>query len=263
MSDNSRLDQSPLYSPQVQACLNRGAAIAEAMVRNARQAQQYWALWEALNTRLEPDKPLRKALEWHPPAGFAEIRRTLGDAAILATLRVSDNPKNNDALTACLLIGLLHNEDVVEVLNTPAWIGRRCLASDSFIVQFEIAEQPKRIAWLADRVPLKWGTKSFPPDNDELATARATLKDIRDKVIAHTDAGHVDVPTIEEIRHAVRISAEVARTAALIFLGSTGGLHSGVDEATRQYDDFWHFFENGLVATHTAHENAVREMDKL
>jgi hypothetical protein len=260
MSEEPRLDRTDLYSPQVQACLDRGSAIADAMVRNARQAQQYWALWEALNTRLEPDKPLRQALKWHPPAGFGEIRKALGEAAILATLRVSDNPKNNDALTACLLIGLLHNESVTKVLNAPKWIGRRGLP-DGFIVQYEIAEQPRRIAWLTDRVPLNWGIKSLPPDNNELAAARTTLRDVRNKVIAHTDAGHFDVPTVDQIRYAVRITAEVARKAALIFLGSTGGVHSDIADATKQYDDFWHFFENGLVAKHAAHEEAVRELD--
>jgi hypothetical protein len=259
MSNDLRFDQSSLCSPQVQACLDRGVEIAEAMVRNARQAQQYWALWEALNKRLEPEKALRKAMEWHTPAGFADIRRAVGESAILATLRVSDNPKNNDTLTACLLVGLLRNEPVVEVLNSPQWFGRRGLAAGSLIVRHEVAEQPKRIAWLTDRVPLNWGPKAFPPDQNELALARNALKDIRDKVIAHTDAGHVEFPTVDEIRSAVRTTTEVARTAALIFLGSTGGVHSSIENAAREYDDFWHFFESGLVATHTVHEEALRK----
>ena len=228
------------------SCVLRGVEVAEAVVANAHQAIRYWAIWESLNARLEPSSPMRSLIEAHDPPGLAPIRQALGEAAILATLRVSDNPKNDGPLSVCLLSGLLHNENVVEVLTSVEWITDGHTSLERMIHEAEYTAQPARIEWIKERVPQGWGKPSWPPENDELNRARNALKTFRDKRIAHTDRDLVDAPTVDELRQALKITQQVAEMTSLVFLGSTSALHCDSSEWTRQYDGFWHYFERGL-----------------
>lgn len=266
MTSNSKLQRgswSATIGDDVLSCLDRGIEISNALVLNARVAEQYWALWEALNKRLEPNRPLRKAAEWAAPAGFGVLRRSLGESAILAALRVSDNPSST-SLSACVLAGLLHNENVTKVLTSETWFTRKGLTSDHLIVQSEVGFQPKRINWFVDRVPAAWGPREFPPDNDELRRARISLKAFRDKRIAHTDSNFAEAagPTIDDIRAAVRLTKQVALHASLIFLGSTSGAHSKLDETAADMDPLWSYLERGMVAAHDEHELALRGLKR-
>ena len=125
--------------PDVHEIIERGVAMTNRVVENARAARRYWASWEACNDRLKEGSSMRDALRWHTPSGFGEIRDATATAAILATLRVSEHPQRNTQ-SACAISGILWNEAAVEVLTSHDWWDRTAIASA--IVEYEITQQP-------------------------------------------------------------------------------------------------------------------------
>ncbi len=233
-----------------QDLLDRGASITLGVVANAEIARDAWATWEAFNNRLAEGSALSRAAKWHAPEGLGVIRRALAESAILAILRMSDHPKGNDSLSACLLRGLLANDQVVSTLVSEQWIRRDAPNIPEMILDFELSEQPERINWFKRTVPMGWGKSDFGPENRDLENARKSLLTIRHKVIAHSVDGTFDGPTIDQIRDALAISTKVAMQGSLIFLGHTSVLDSDLDQKTRTNDDVWLYFEAGLVDAH-------------
>ncbi len=242
-----------------QELLDRGVSITERAVRNIVSARGTWALWEAFNDRLVEGGALSAALEWHGPPGLAEIRVALAETTVLAILRSSENPQNNDSSSLCLLRGLLANDDVVAALSSEAWIShdKQMLPT---ILHFERSEQPKRIQWFNDRVPLGWGRGYSGADVADLARTRNSLRQIRDKVIAHSSGSGFDAPSIDQVRDALTVTCEIGQRASLIFLGHTSGLDTELFERVRAYDDFWHFFERGLTSAHDEWRSSQRTL---
>lgn len=176
----------------------------------------------------------------------------------MATLRISDS---SQSLTGCLLSGLLRNDQLLKVLVTKEWLAGGQVALDADVIVSELENQPKRIEWFNSVVPLDWGPHQFPPADDTLLVSRNKLKVIRDKVIAHTDKGVFTPPTIGQIRAALIVATEVAKIASLIFLGHTSDLDKDLTDRKRMLDEFWHYFERGVVATHEAWLDQKSKLD--
>lgn len=243
---------------RVRGVLDRGVAISEAIVVNARLARQYWAVWEALNNRLEPGRPLPQALAWHAPAGLGIVRRALAESTIMSVLRVSEGPKS-DRLSACLLSGLLGNEAVADILVSEEWIRR---GSDVLpeIIRIELEEQPRRIEWFKANVPCGWGRGYAPPSEGNLKETRDSLREVRDTWIAHSLDREIDRPSYDKIREALRVASEIAEQASLIFLGHTSGLDADPTDSVRLFDQVWELFERGLVSSHEQWLNEYRKL---
>jgi hypothetical protein len=231
--------------------LDRGEEIAIAMVDNARKATNYWAVWEALNDRLATGRRLPKVLQdWSAPGGTSEVRSSLVESTILATLRVSENPQNSDeSLSACLLCGMLWDEKLVEILCTDEWIAGGVVEPTDFVINFERVRQPKSIDWFKENVPLGWGKNMSRPTNNSLVESRENLREVRNR-IAHSLRGDFDRPTIDQIREAVALAVKISQEASLIFLGHTSGLETDLTDRKRKLDDVWHYFESGFVSAH-------------
>lgn len=240
--------------PDVHEIIERGVAMTNRVVENARAARRYWASWEACNDRLKEGSSMRDALRWHTPSGFGEIRDATATAAILATLRVSEHPQRNTQ-SACAISGILWNEAAVEVLTSHDWWDRTAIASA--IVEYEITQQPKRIEWFRRHVPVGWGKGDVAPEESDLAVSRQSLRKLRDSSIAHSLDREWDAPTIKMIRESVALALEIAKQSSLIFLGHTSGLSEDFSVSTRRADQFWQCFEQGLVAQHERWKDEV------
>jgi hypothetical protein len=234
--------------PAVQDGLQRGETIAHKMVENAKQALASWAVRISFNTRVGPGQKLPLLLESSDLSGVRPgcqiVVSALETSAILAALRISDNAHDNDALTACQLVGLLHNEEIATALCDKSWTNRNGRPETENAS--EVAEQSRRIKWFTDQVPSRWGSKAFPPDSADLMNARSKLKGLRDKHFAHSDGGLTYLPTYGEVENAIIFSTEVARTASLIFLRWDSQLADPLSDQTVWYDQFWATLENGL-----------------
>ena len=249
------------FSKADRELLEKGRLIASRMAANTRAAYMYWGQWEDLNDLLIEGMPLRQALEWHVPTGFGAVRAAIAESTILAILRVSDSPSTNDnTLTACLLADLLKNERVVELLSSLAW-NEEGTQNQQWLVDFEKAEQPKRTAEFLELVPMGWGHTHAPPDRDDLTRARKNLKAIRDKVIAHSDAGEASPPTIDQVRDALRVSFRIAKLGSLIFLGRASGLDQNLKQIIDDPNGTWRYFSRGLVSAHREWLELKRKLD--
>jgi hypothetical protein len=255
----TQLAHLEMFPSAVREMLGRGVATTQIIVANAMLARQYWALWEALNDRLEPGRPLPEALAWYAPPGLGTVRRALVEATILAGLRVSEGP-GEDRQSACVLCSLLWNEDVTKVLVSENWImhGKAVCAPE--IISLELKNQPKRIEWFKSNVPCGWARGDPPPADGKLKETRGSLKDIRDKLIAHSLEGEIDMPCYDEVREALRVATQIAEKASLIFLGHTSGLDASLVGSVRSSDKLWDLFERGLVS---AHQDWLAEHQKL
>lgn len=252
MSSTQLIHQQWLESipPEDRKLLERGKNIATQVVANARDARKFWDVWESLNNRLAPEKPLAQALAWYSPRDLGPIRRAVAEATVLAVLRISDHPKSETA-TACNLAGLLRNERVFELVTHDLWLSGGTLELDSWVLDIEREKQPERISQFLDRVPHGWAKADSLPDDDALHRSRVVLKGMRDKIIAHSDLSKVSLPKVDEVRQALFTSVEIAQLGSLIFLGTTSGLDVIDNDATPS-GDVWHYFEKGLSSDHRA-----------
>jgi hypothetical protein len=253
-------ENSAILTSAQDEVIQTGVWIAERLVQNARNAQRYWSLWEAINARLAEGSELSVALNWHAPAGVNEVRQALAEAVILAVLRATDHPQSNDSLSACRLRGILANDEVVALLTSSGWSKQKGETLPEGLLEFERTEQVNRISWFGDHVPSGWGRGYAQPEKGDLAKLRPALREIRNSYLAHSVAGDFDRPTINQVRAAVELTVGIAKVASLIFLGHTSALETDSRQNISKYDEFWHFFERGLVS---AFEDRNRTCDEL
>lgn len=238
--------------------LERGRAVAERLVENARDATHCWAVWSSLNERLIGGRPMADALQWHVPPGLVVVRQAVMQATVMAILRITDPPRP-ETDTACVLAGLLANNRVIELISSKVHIGRGDAGSDRLIVDFERLNQPSRIKEFKSLVPLGYHRGDRLPDDDRLVKLRTALKGCRDRHIAHSDNRETYMPTVDEVEMALKLSVRVAELASLIFRGHNSGLHLDPKDDYKA-DDVWYYLESGLVAAHQAWKS---EADKL
>lgn len=234
-------------------------SIVERLVQNARDAQRYWSLWEALNNRLTTGTKLSEALAWHVPKGLGDVRRAMVEAAIHAVLRATENPRGDDSLSACRLTSVLGNEDVLAALTSADWSPNEGSKLPSGLREYEQTQQLIRISWFIDHVPAGWGRGYSPPEKGDLSRLRSALRDVRNRHLAHSVAGRFDAPLVDDIRAAVALTVEIAQVASLIFLGHTSGLEVDERENVARNDEFWHYFECGLVSAFADWDRASKQ----
>jgi hypothetical protein len=237
--------------------LTRARNITERMVANIRDAGRFIAVREGFRDLVREPGALTEALSWHTPLGLDEVMRSLAISTILSILRVSENPTSNNSMSGCLLVGVLNNEQIVPLLID----GRRRKRTEDTpdrIFDYEREQQPQRIAEFKSLVPLGWGRPHFPPTDDRLDRARNSLREIRDRAIAHSDARAVIAPDADQIRAGFEITRHITELASLIFLGNTSGLGSNAANENMQKKNIWTFFKDGLVSAHEQWSDEAR-----
>jgi hypothetical protein len=132
---------------------------------------------------------------------------------------------------------------------TEKWITHGAVCSPE-IIRLELELQPQRIEWFKANVPCGWARGDPPPAEGRLKETRQSLIDVRHRLIAHSLEGEIDMPCYDEVREALRVATQIAEHASLIVLGHTSGLDSSPAASVRSSDNFWDFFERGLVSAH-------------
>ncbi|MDZ4841181.1 MAG: hypothetical protein SH859_03415 [Hyphomicrobium aestuarii] len=244
--------------PSIQNTLLRGQQITKRMVANADQALDRWALWEELNEKLVEGSAFAEHVRFADARGLVRIRFLLVEGTVLSTLKVTDHASSNNSLTACLLRGILANDEVVSVLISDEWLASGILPTSSQLLVVERERQPQRLRWFNQRVPMGWSKSDQAPEVFDLKLSRQKLRELRNTSIAHPLESLIDAPTYDDIRDAVDLSRQVARAASLLFLGHASGLDGEMNKRREVVEDFWNVFERGL-----SHSNELQQAPAL
>ncbi len=207
------------------AKLEQARHIAKRVIRDAKQIVHSWAVLSNFQRRIHEDEMVGKWLPIENPSGLIEVIDALYLTAILAFMRMTDNP-GTDRQTACSLVGYLENEAVYRAVTDERWLQEIERQLGWAGVPATSRDQSERIGWLLARVPKGWGRDAVEPGCRQLVDARGALRGLRNHRFAHsTPHINLDWPSVQELAAIMKFAAELSNTVQAIFL---------VDSATLQ-----------------------------
>lgn len=224
------------------------ARIAKRILEEAQGATSVWANWEAINDELIPDKDTSKAVKHLELGALGVIRTALLRDALLAAYRLSAPYKPN-TVTLCTFVQLTAAPTIAAKLGSEQWA--LDLGHHPRIAKHAMTENARRVSRLHSIVVKDW-TKS-PPKDRKLLELREAIKPVRDNFLAHSlDIEGVDHPIIDDIRHMIKLTLELATDMAFVFLGSAVEADKFQEFCRERAAKFWQFaFQAPLEVYHT------------
>jgi hypothetical protein len=228
-------------SGQIDEPMLRAQRLAGRLVREAQDAFQAWANWEAINSALGSNSELGEAIHHSEMTALGPVRMALIRDALRGAYRLSDpfdkkKGEHKDRITLCRLVDFLNFEDNRKRVSGKDWaldIGHRPLAADS-----AAGLNAERVAKLQSLILTVWG--NTPPPNSEIYNLRTILKPVRDRILAHAlDDSDIDHPTINQMQRFIALTLDLCTDMALLFVGSCVETESFKTFSHVQAENFW------------------------
>jgi hypothetical protein len=222
-------------SGQLDPTIEKKRELIKRLLQEAQAAYMTWAHWDAINNQLA-NKSTKDALDYFGLYSLGTVRSALARDALLAALRLSDEPAK-DKISLCSVAAWLDLDDVAARLSNPQWaldLGHRPRVAEAAAKKNAKAVDDFR----ATVLPTWLGNTT--PKCSELLHLRTVLRDVRDTRIAHflTRAPKVD-PTCEQIGRLLDLTLTLATDLAFVLLGGEVDAKSFKDHAHKEADKLW------------------------
>ncbi len=211
-----------------------GGSVADTAMRlrnEMRIVTANWAMVEAFNAKFEA---FRDDLVVHAAWQAAKFSvRAVARDTIMTLMRLTDGSGSKHELqTFSAIVGAFDGKTPLEIV--------RATGATEAGVQYGLA-------FLRERVPMRWGKNEDVPSNRELTDIRETLRPIRDRLIAHAMV-HTSIDLrrdMPQVRAFLRITAELSDAVCLVCNVPRDDLQARWDAAFDEATRFWEIVAAG------------------
>lgn len=219
------------------------------ILREAQSAEESWSHWEAINDIFENEDAGRAVIELEL-GGIGSLRAALARDALLQAYKLSDpfdhpvseihQPSNEKtAYSLCGIAKLLDDAELRTRLSSRQWA--LDLGHHPMVAVFSAEKNANRIIRFRDLIQARWAKVS--PQVPEFVTLRASVKPLRDRVLARTLGKDAELsrPTIDQTRKFISLTLELATDMELLFTGHAVGSDNFREAARKRSAKFWSY----------------------
>jgi HEPN superfamily AbiU2-like protein len=219
----------------------RVSATVERIHKETDRAVRTWAVFEALNGPSPPRRARLRSIMQETPAhqSLKFIELSAVHSVVLSLCRLVDDArgKNSDRLTLDVVALAVRDGSILDrcVANARSW-------NDPELQLEDVNEAQVRTLFRN----LRATTADDSPETVSIRKVRASLKDLRNALLAHSIDQPWRTPQLRELRRYLIFCASLSRDASWAFRGRSYDYKNLFRISMRSANTFWDHFEAGL-----------------